>query len=317
MPAVKVKIKKPHKEALRHSQSLKKKKRVGMFILISFLSTAALAGAIYLFYWPAITIQTILVQGNNIIDSQDLSHFVEEELKGNYWLIFPKKSILVYPRQKIEKDLLSQFPRLNGASLSLSDWSSLVLDVSERDTDTIWCSESKNDTPDSGAENSSSTPSSGEGNSLPGIENGCYFADNQGFIFARSPQYWGSVFTEIYGLLPPNPIGSQPLTPPQYSVVVNFAKNLTKIFDRANLTNFRLIKIQLISQTEYHAVIWDSDLRSEWLILFDSDGNPEMLTSNLYSVLSSRPFLADLSGNKAGLESIDLRYGNRVFYRFK
>jgi hypothetical protein len=324
MPSLK-KSSKPTKEVLKRSQSLETKKRVGKIIIISVLAVLLLSGLGYLLYLPALSVRTVSVQGNSILDSEEIIGQVDQTLAGKYWQIFPKRSIFIYPKKVIITNLLQLFPRLATAEVGLGEWDSLVIDIKERDSDSIWCKSEKffssSQSPDEINVASSSPVDDSESFLLtPDTQNqNCYFADDDGFIFAPAPYFSNSVFIELSGLLPDQPLAQKPLSTESYSILTHFAKSLSKIFNKTGNDKYRLIKVKILDQNNYEAIIADTSKVSdnEWVILFNNDSSAEELTNNLYTVLNSDPFTKEMLKNGGDLSSVDLRYGKKVFYKFK
>lgn len=322
MSTLKKKSNKPTKEILKRSQTLIVKKRVGKFIILSILAILIISGLVYLLYLPALSVRSISIQGNNILDPKDLVAEVNQTLEGKYWYLFPKRSIFIYPKKVITVNLLKQFPRLSGVEIGLGEYDSIVVDVKERDSDSIWCKdyESPRDVLGQIIEiemASSSEISSPAREQL--TDRDCYFSDDSGFIFAPAPYFSSSVFTELSGLLVEEPISSTPLSEESYAISSHFAKNLTKVFTKTENEKYRLIRVKIIDKNNYEAIVVDTTKLTdgEWKIFFDNDESAEELTNNLYTVLNSDPFKKGVMENKGGLASIDLRYGKKVFYKFK
>lgn len=316
--------KKPAKEILKNSQSLKMKKKIGKIVIFSVSVIFILSVLGYILYRPSLSVQNIYVQGNNILESTEVISSINEKLEGKYWYLFPRKSIFIYPKKEIINDLLKDYPRLLSVKIGLGEWDSLVIDVEERDSDIIWCKNGELPKDVLGQEIEAgliTLADDVEENILAeeNVNQNCYFSDYSGFIFAPAPYFSHSVFVELSGLLSPQSIATTPLEKTSYSTVTNFAKNLAKVFNKTNYHQYRLIKIKINDKNNYEAVIADTVKGGnyEWKIFFDNGENADELTNNLYTVLNSVPFKEEMEKNKDNLASIDLRYGKKVFYKFK
>jgi hypothetical protein len=308
---------KPTKEILKRSQTLKVKKQVGKVVIISVLVILLISGLIYTTYIKALSVRSVSVQGNDILESEDIISQVNKGIDGKYWYVFPKKSIFIYPQKTLEVDLLKLFPRLSSVDIGLGEWDSLIVDVRERDSDTIWCkdSESPKDVLGNPIEEFSSSTEP-----VPGDpDQNCFFSDDEGFIFAPAPYFSNSVFTELSGMLEEQPLAKKYLSNSSYDVVTHFAKNLAKIFAKNGEEKHRLIRVKIIDKNNYEAILADTSKEkdNEWKIFFDNDDTAEDLANNLITILDSEPFKKEMLKNKGNLASIDLRYGKKVFYKFK
>ena len=320
------KTSRPTKEVLKRSQSLKTKRWVGKVVIFSVIVIILFSVIIYILYLPALSVRSIFVQGNDILESTELIESVERTLAGKYWYILPRQSIFIYPEQTVIANLLSQFPRLSAVLIGSGDWDSLVVDVKERDSDSIWCRDSEFPHNVLGQEIVIEVASSSIDNMTQTVSTtpteqfrDCYFADDAGFIFAVAPYFSNSVFVELSGFLSEDPIGQTPLADSSYTIVSHFAKNLAKIYNKTENSKYRLIRVRIIDKDNYEAIVADTSKETnyDWKIFFDNDESAEELTNNLYTVLTSESFKEEMLNNKNNLASIDLRYGKKVFYKFK
>ena len=316
MPAPKKNTKKPTGEVLKRSQSLQAKKRVGKIIIFLVIVILLVSGLGYLLYLPALSIRSISVQGNDIIDDDDIIRVVNEGLEGRYWYIFPKNSIFIYPDKQITANLLERFPRMFKVEVGSGEWDSLVVDVVERDSESIWCRDDI-----LAGEPISAVASSSESISAQAETKGgeCYFADPQGKIFAPAPYFSNSVFVELAGFLAGDAIGQMPLSEQSYVIITHFAKGLSKVFNKTENDQYRLLKVKIVDKNTYEAILADTSKVSdnEWKIIFDSDESAEDLANNLITVLNSDPFKKEMQNNDEALASIDLRFNKKVYYKFK
>jgi hypothetical protein len=299
------------KELLERSSERKKRKRVGRLIFWIFIFLLLTGIASYILVSPALAIRSIAVQGNSVLEDGEISGFITEATAGRYLYFFPKSSILLYPREQIEKSLLEKFPRLLSAQLSLADWDAVLANVKERDTDAIWCSRA-------GTSDNVSASSSVSGTSSPAESADCYFTDQGGYIFAPAPTFTGSAFIELRGSLKEPAIGGRPLSERSYGVVSRFARYLPEIFKKTVHDNYRLLYVRIIDGQRFEAEIADTgSALGSWKIVFDGEENADIIAENLFSIIESPAFKKDMIDHKSALDSIDLRYGKKIYYKFK
>jgi|GEM_PF-1530159 len=307
MALSKPKNSKPSKEILRHSAELKKKKRIGSFVIFWILIVLVISGAGYLLYCPALAITKVSVEGARVMDSNNISDYVIQAISGKFWFVFPERNDLLYPARGIEAGLLKKFPRLAEATIDLTDRNSLVVSVKERDLDTVWCR--GNEVTEAVASSTESEPA----------ENDCYFADDRGLVFAPAPTFVGSVFVELHGGLASDPIGTNPLSESAYKIASGFAKTLPNVFNKTANSQYRFLAVNILDKDDYSAIVVDSSRTGDniWQILIGSDTDANTLAGNLYTILESSAFRKDMLDHKNNISSIDLRYGKKVFYKFK
>ena len=255
-----------------------------------------------LFVWPSVAVFTILVviwlsrmqsvsvtridiSGNSVIKADDVSALVERDLSGNFLKIFPKKNIFIYPRGQIEKDVLATFPRADSVSISLGDSRALAIDLTLRKPVSLWCASASSTLSDI-------------------LSESCYFFDKNGFIFAPAPNFEGPVFVKYYGILSGDPIKQVFLGGETISKLGSFLEGLDN--------SLKLTATNVYLKDDYKE--YDVFL-SNGVGLYISGNVPfEDSLNNLALFLnSSSTKQIDISK----FNYIDLRYGNKIYYKLK
>src|SRR3989344_5365605 len=79
-------------------------------IIISFLTLFALVGLlVYLSRIDKLNINSIEVEGNQIVDTEEIKVVVQKEIAGRYLWLFPKTNIFFYPKNVIRDALQENF----------------------------------------------------------------------------------------------------------------------------------------------------------------------------------------------------------------
>ena len=264
---------------------LKKKRRnvflvKVLFFLIGF--SLIITGLVYLSRLEKLNITGIEVVGNKIVDGETIEATAESELSGNYLWFFPKTNFLFYPKNKIINNLYDKFKTLKNISLSVKNQKILQIAVFERIALYTWCG---------------ITPPE-KSNS----DKKCYFLDETGFIFDEAPYFSGEVYFKFYGKVFQNYTDI-------FSQLILFKENLEKM---------GLKPIALYVADDENAKIFLSrgnDSHPE--ILFKSSDDVEKIAENLETALTTDPLQAELKKKFSSLVYIDLRFGNKVYYKFK
>ena len=155
------------------SRELLKKKRkrfCRLFVFYSICILILLSIVIFVPRMKYFVIKEVVVSGTVVENSDILSDFVKEKIRGNYFFVVSKRNWLFYPQKSAELAVLQNFKRLNKAEISFEGNNTLLLEVAERKPDWIWCEESR-----------------------------CYFLDETGFIFDEAPNFSGNVYFETIG----------------------------------------------------------------------------------------------------------------------
>ena len=228
-----------------------------------------------------LNINDIVVTGNKIVDSEAIKEVAQADLSGEYLWLFPKTNLVLYPKTKIQNDLYARFGRLKDISLGLNG-RIIQITVSERTGLYTWCGSAP------GAEKSQ-------------IEK-CNFVDENGYIFDEAPYFSGDVYFKLYG----EPFKNNY---PVFNDLINFKKNLEMM---------GIKPVALYVKEDANAVIFLSATSSKAPeIIFKTDTDFAEMLENLQTALTTEPLQTDFKKKYTSLEYIDLRFGNKVYYKFK
>ncbi|MEK7104643.1 MAG: hypothetical protein AAB868_01215 [Patescibacteria group bacterium] len=283
---------------------LKKKKhkilRRKIFFLICFF-ILILVGLSFFSKWENININDIQILGNKVIETKMIESVVKEKIIGNYLWFFPKTNFLFYPKGQIKKELADKFKRLKNISLNIQNFKTLNIFLTERTALYTYCGITPPETNDNNQR--------------------CYFVDNSGYIFDEAPYFSGEVYLKFYGATDVerlnsgrptseiNPSGSY-FFQPNFSKLISFKETLKKIGIKPAvfyIDNTGDIKMFLSSST--------SQMGPE--IIFKADSDFNQIIENLQSVLTTEPLQTEFKTKYSSLLYIDLRFGNKVYYKFK
>ena len=272
----------------KHKSARKKK----LFFLIIFL--IIILGLSFASRINRLNIYKIKVDGNRIIETKDIENVAKNEIEGHYLWLFPKTNFLFYPKNKILSELKTKYKRLKDISIDVSNLRTLNIKVSEYEGKYLYC-----------------------GLLIPTLrsnlnDNKCYFIDSDGYIFDEAPYFSGDVYFRFYGdasINDKNPPG------------LYFMKdNFTKIIEFKNT----LEKINLKP-----TAFWIDDNRNEGNfslsgdtgigphIIFKIDSDYQKLAENLQAAISVKPLSSDIKTKLSSLLYLDLRFGNKVYYKFQ
>lgn len=255
---------------------------IWLSIITALLIDAALTVS-YASYLPKYSIEQIHVQGTQQVPADLVAEYAESVIYDGSHHFLSRANFFLYPQSLIEKDVPLEFPRIASAVVDKSFLSnSITVNVIERQTFALWC------------------PTDVEAG---GSNGSCYDMDKTGFLFAQaSADASSSAGYVLYG-------GIATSSPP---IGQTFASGHTQ-----GLVAF----LGLLGQTGYTplgaTVESDQDFvvpLSQGFSVYASFGeDPGTLVSNLQLVLSS----SSLSGQQPNLEYIDLRFGDKVYYKLR
>ena len=270
----------PFGNRLRTPEFARRKRRL-FYIKIAALAVVlagSVAGLSYLTRLPALQISEINITGAEVVDEGELRSAVHEQLAGRYFFLFSKANIFLYPKTALEASVLSSFKRLKSAEFSFKNLHSVELLVTERPPQALWCGVTRD----------------------AGGEAPCYFLDPEGYIYTQAPTFTGPVYLRFFGALPQGEVvGMQFLPTEQFGAFVAFVEAL-------GVQGVRPTELVLLD-TEIELYLEDGTK-----ILFLRKQELPRVLDNLLSVLLSPTFKGKEDLN---LDYIDLRFGNKVYYK--
>lgn len=282
----------------------KRRRQVAFFrkIIFVFVILALFFAAItYGLRRGAVRISEINIQGEESVNKDNIALTVRQGLAGSYLYAIPKNSIFFYPKKKIENTLVSRFKRLGKAEISVNNFNSINVRLEEHVPRYVWCDGLSPET-------------------AP-----CYFMDGNGFVFDKAPVFSGNVYIRFYGtLLGPNQAEGlvdrtgNPVLGDEASVIGKkfLAQDAFKELD--TFINAISDKVFLLSQLiKNEDQDYELYLKDGGKIIFSLKDGAEKSFSNLFSALETEPLKANLRNKPKSLEYIDLRFGNKVFFKFR
>lgn len=289
---------------------LKKKKnkelRRKMFLLIIFL-ILILVGLSFLSRWQKLNINDIEVSGNKVIDTDEIKSIANKDISGYYFGIFPKTNFLLYPRGEIEKELTDKYKRIKDISFSLKNLTTLDISLTERTALYMYCGDKINLTSDLPSDILSLS-------SVLPEDNKCYFMDDSGYIFDEAPYFSGEVYLKFYGTTDINSAGDPSGS---YFSQSNFAKLIT-LKNTLEEINIKPAIFYIEENGDIEMFLTSSsETQMGPEIIFKTDSDFEQIAENLQTVLTTDPFQTEFKNKYSSLLYIDLRYGNKVYYKFK
>jgi cell division septal protein FtsQ len=269
----------------RHQKILNK---FWIFISLTFI---LLIGIVFLSRINKLNIQDINISGNNIIETDAIKSIVEIELASKYVWLIPKTNIFLYPKNSIQNTLFNNFKRLKEINISLKENNTLNIDVEERKALYTWCGEEIN------------------------IENTkCYFLNDLGYIFDEAPYFSGEVYFKFYGDINKNSdtaVGKY-FNQTIFNKLISFKEVLEKI-------KIKPVSMYIMPKDDMKIYLSSSqtDINNMPYLILKKDSNFEKMSENLQAALDTDPFKTNFINNYNNLEYIDLRFGNKVYYKFR
>ncbi len=245
------------------------------------LSAILLLGLpVFLFHLSFWKVQTIEVLDNKVVAEDSIKKVAENDMDGSYYFLFPRSNILLFPKAQIIQDIDRTFPRIKSTEIHMKSLTSFTITVSERTPNALWCADVQTGT------------------------NDCYFLDEHGLVFDHAPEFTNNVYSAYSGSINGDPIGKTFVSSDEFNHIQSL------------ITSLKALGLEPVSVS----TILDGDYSIQLLqgeqILITTRESIEQTLSNLDSVLSD-PKLSLKQGSSLTFSSIDLRFGNKVFYKQK
>ncbi len=287
MPSKRDIITSPHIEELKR----KKKKQVKLFTSFCMLIFIILIiGLSFLSKYPKFLIKEIIVSGTHIVDSFDIEESVKQNISGYYLYLFAKSNSVIYPNEKITKNLYKNFPRIEKVSVKRKGWNTLTIDITEKTGSYLWCGNSYDLSLDTKNDN-------------------CYFMNNDGVIFDKAPYFSGNVYFRFYVLLKES--DKDPLNQTIFDNTI--FKDTIYFTDELKKLGFKPVVANLSNEQRYEILLEGSNGQR---FIFKKGQDVRKLLLDIQSALNKGEFANDIKTNYASLLYVDLRFKNKVIYKF-
>lgn len=237
----------------------------------------------WLSYRQALRIDSVEIVGARAVDAGKISEIVNVALNEKILWKIDRNNALLYPKNQIVKNIYLLSGRVKSVSTEVVSKKHLIVTVNEFEPKLLACP------------NMATTSTSNAA---------CYFADETGYVFARSPDYSGYFFpifvTHDASVTDENIIGTHVLPGDEFLIAQSFLSALRN-------EGYTTRRIDYLGGHDYE-VFTDRP----WSILWSSTKNPEVTVNNLKLLLSS--IVQQKTENIDELSVIDLRFGNKIFY---
>ncbi len=273
-------------------------RRLRLIILFFILFISIIVALSHFSSHPRIVINKIIVTGNSIIDADDVESHVSNDLNGKYIHLFSRSNFLIYPHNKIYNKLIADFPRIENLLIKREGLNTLRIFIKERIGSYLYCGITMPENKEDVGEN-------------------CYFVNNDGYIFDSAPYFSGDVYFKYYTKIiidstgdSTNPTGHQMFLPSRFHELMRFVDGITSLGFRPSyliVSNNGLSSLYLKSQ----------GVNPNPKILFKEDNDLVNILDNFSIAMSKKEFRDEINSKYDMLSYIDLRFKNKVLYKFQ
>lgn len=271
-----------------------------MLIFAVFAVLLLIAGVLYAVRLPQLQITHIEISGNQAVSSEAVRMRVEAMLGGNFALIIPRRFVLFPRGEDMAAEIKKEFPIIENIEVIKNYPNSLIIHIAERKFFAVLC----NDLPvasDAGKRENGMASTTEEIKAER--ETACAYIDRNGFAYDSAPQTSGTLILRVVSDAEELEIPSQMFEPELADKIEYLVRELPK------LAGERVTHFELLSRTPREFRVKTA---SGFLIFLNRADNMEKALKVVKTVLEQ-----EVGGRRGGLEYVDARFGNKVFFKWK
>ena len=269
------------KDFLASSRKLRRKRLILKAVIFGVAFIAIFAGIVAFFRIPYFQVDKIEITGDKVIIENDLTDAIKEKLEGKSLWLFPKTNIFLIPKNKILAELPAEFKRIKKISLAKKYFNGITATIEERNNSVLYCE--KED---------------------------CAYADENGFVFEKAPYFSGAVFLKLIDQrnldsgwntkIIDEYLGSNLIAESEFKKMLEFVGLIAQI--GGGITEVVLKKEN----------IYEFYTKEGWRIILNDKNEPQNAYLNLITALE-----ANIKDKRTKLDYIDLRLGNKIYFKYK
>jgi cell division septal protein FtsQ len=242
-------------------------------------------GVSYASYMPQFSVQSFEIQGAKHLEPEMLRAHAESVVFDGNSRLFSRANVFLYPKAEIAASLMQKFPRIESIEVARGSVSStnIIISIQEREAYARWCAANELE--------------------IEEFETACYTMDKGGYMFAPADATsTTSVSPYVFhgALSATTSVVGQTYLPGKLS-------SLLALLDRLAQGGFTPREVFVEGEDFSVALGQGFELRASF------GANVAELVRDLDLVLTSD----SLRDKQYQLEYVDLRFGNKVYYKLK
>ncbi|MEK7082232.1 MAG: FtsQ-type POTRA domain-containing protein [Patescibacteria group bacterium] len=256
-------------------------KRIWIFpAVLGMFFALAIAGGIFFLRRPEWQISAVAIDGLRVIPESAMRSRVAGILAGAYLGLVPRSSVLLARGHAIAEDLKKEFPPIRDVAVRKRFPNRLDIRVTERRLWGIFCNDLK-----------------------PGMDFSCVAVDETGYAYAPSPAAKGALILLVRSDGDAVPVGAFAIESGVIDLLRRIADQMPASAGSAPLS----FELPSGIRSEFRAVMPEG-----YYIIFRRDGDLANALRVLKKVLDE-----EIKDKRTDIDYIDLRFGNKVFYKMR
>lgn len=269
------------------------KRRIVLIVKITLL-LGLLGGFVYAMNQEYFFMDTTRISGHEVLTEKELMVVVDDYLAAKKFWVFPRQNTFFLDTKSLEKHISKIFPRIYAIDVSIVERGDVLqIEIEERKAHSLWCNDREYEQV---------------------TDEECYYADQDGYIYADSPYFSSKVFTKVF--VPPGDIikEKQIHDSHDFDSFFEFLETLQGDYD------LHIQRIERDIHDDVYVYLWSVNgiiyKQNFPFIVYSNDMNYERVLDNTRITLGHEEFKKSFSRKSENLKSIDVRFDGRVFFAF-
>lgn len=269
------------------NQEERRKKRAKLIWGALFLCIVLLVMMVAVLRHSWIQIQGVIIDPTKTLSEDAVHNTANQFIEGNYFWVIPRTNTLFFSKRGLEKKLRTEFPSIASTMITLDHEKKIHIQIQEKDMFGVWCSS----------------------------ENNCFFIDRLGTLFREASHFSPGVYITFHGTNQDHePVLTEKIFSDElFQQLVTLHDQLTQhAIDASDISYDTLsgdvtflvqsLKNRLVSRTRMLM-----NIRHDSVAAFES----------IDLLLQEKKFEEQFLRNAQSLETIDVRFPGKIFYKFQ
>ncbi|PJE73670.1 MAG: hypothetical protein COV02_01300 [Candidatus Terrybacteria bacterium CG10_big_fil_rev_8_21_14_0_10_41_10] len=267
-------------EILARSRKIRRRKGFFKALLGMLVFSVLFAGVTWFFHLDFFTIKNVYVRGVETIDEKEIKYKTINNLGGLYFWLLPKDNVFLVSKDNISAKLLNSFARAKSIKVGRNLPDGLDVEVKERINTALSCKSEV-----------------------------CAYIDEDGFVFERAIAFDGKEFLKFFderedsffagSSISPR-VGENILDKEEFEKLMRFAETFAS-------EKFSVESVHIKENGSYFI-----NTNEGWNIILNKQTDIASARENLVISLNG-----EIKDKRVNLNYIDLRFGNKIFYKFR
>lgn len=281
-------------EILRSSREREKKMKTKRRLLGFFVLFVIVGGFFSLLNLRFLCLTSFSLLGQTGQDLTAIKQTIRGELSGRHLFLVPRNSVFFFSKNNLATLLKQKFPGLQSVEIDSPDLNSLIISLSDRDSKVLWCNVSDK-------------------------SKICFYLNDEGFVYQVAPNFSDSIIMEFDSETVVKKINTKVTDPKdlaQAKLFLNFLKTVLVDWPHSRPA-YKLSRVKVLPLQDFEAIVVSATNPDDsWSLFFNTRASADKLITNFHSLVKDPTLTKDWATSKM-LDYLDLRFDNKVFYKFK